>query len=76
MLHLEEELSNKSVLQDGAPPHYNRVVTNFLSEGLTELWIARGGPMQWPQHSPDHIPLGFFGSFYRSCIYSTDAKES
>jgi hypothetical protein len=42
---------------DGAPPHYTRHVTQYLNDTLPNRWIGRGSTINWPQWSPDLIPL-------------------
>lgn len=46
--------------QDGAPPHFARIVRNFLDERYPEKWIGRGGPVPWPPRSPDLTSPDFF----------------
>lgn len=46
--------------QDGAPPHFSRIVTKYLNETFPERWIGRGGPINWPARSPDLSPLDYF----------------
>lgn len=38
--------------QDGAPPHFRRIVTDWLDNNMPN-WIGRGGPVLWPPRSPD-----------------------
>ena len=49
--HFEEE--DFYFQQDGAPPHYHRVVTSFLDERLPNRWIGRRGFVKYPPRSPD-----------------------
>ncbi|OXU18325.1 hypothetical protein TSAR_009497 [Trichomalopsis sarcophagae] len=46
--------------QDGAPPHYARIVRNFLNDRFPNRWIGRGGPIAWPRRSLDLTPLDFY----------------
>jgi hypothetical protein len=46
--------------QDGAPPHYANIVTNFLNEQFPYEWIESVGSNAWPPRSPDFAPLDFF----------------
>lgn len=39
--------------QDGAPPHFEIHVRQYLNEKFGERWIGRGGPVAWPPRSPD-----------------------
>lgn len=45
--------------QDGAPPHFNNDVRDWLSLNYP-TWVGRGGPVAWPSRSPDLSPLDFF----------------
>ena len=38
---------------DGAPPHFDRRVRQFLNDNFHNRWIGRGGPIEWPPRSPD-----------------------
>lgn len=46
--------------QDGAPPHFGRVVRAYLDETFPDKWIGRRGAIEWPARSPDMTPLDFF----------------
>jgi hypothetical protein len=46
--------------QDGAPPHFSKVVREFLDVNFPRRWIGRGGWKQWPPRSPDLTPLDFY----------------
>lgn len=46
--------------QDGAPPHYEIRVRQYLSEKFPSRWIGRGGPIPWPARSPDLTPCDFY----------------
>lgn len=45
--------------QDGAPPHFRRIVQDWLNINMPN-WIGRRGPVLWPPRSPDLTPLDFF----------------
>lgn len=45
---------------DGAPPHYSRLVRDYLNTRYGDMWIGRGGPVPWPARSPDLTPLDFY----------------
>ncbi|KAJ8942199.1 hypothetical protein NQ318_021086 [Aromia moschata] len=49
-------------MHDGAPPHFARVVREYLNEQFTGRWIGRGNdaPISWPPCSPDLNPCDFF----------------
>ena len=38
---------------DRAPPHYTRLVRDYLNESFRNRWVGRGGPVAWPPRSPD-----------------------
>ncbi|EFN87845.1 hypothetical protein EAI_10117, partial [Harpegnathos saltator] len=46
--------------QDGAQPHYGRIVRNYLNDTFLNRWIGRRGTIEWPPRSPDIAPLDFF----------------
>ena len=52
--------TNDYFQQDGAPPHYGRIVRDWLDQNLRDRWIGRRGPMDWPARSPDLTPPDFF----------------
>ena len=44
--------------QDGAPPHYGKIVRDYLDDSF-ERWIGRRGTVEWPPRSPDLTPCDF-----------------
>lgn len=59
-------------LHDGAPPHYARIVANWLNDNFTEKWIGRNGPVLWPPRSPDLNPCDFFlWGHMKQLVYAT-----
>ena len=57
--------ANRTVIfqQDGAPPHYAKIVRDYLNSTLPQRWCGRGGGrgyLAWPPRSPDLTPLDFF----------------
>jgi hypothetical protein len=44
----------------GAPKHLHNEVRSYLDERLRNHWIGRGGPMEWPQRSPNLTRMDFF----------------
>ena len=47
--------------QDGASPHYAKVVRRYLNKAMPGRWIGRGSPAQsWPVRSPDLTPPDFW----------------
>ena len=60
-LRTKNELNSVVFQQDGAPPHYARVVRALISSVFPdERVISRGYPQNWPAHSPDLSPLDFY----------------
>jgi transposase len=48
-------------IQEGAGPHFSKVVTNLLNNRYPKRWIGRGSKFQfWPARSPDLTPCDFF----------------
>ncbi|KAJ8949642.1 hypothetical protein NQ318_010058 [Aromia moschata] len=49
-------------MHDGAPPHFARIVREYLNEQFPGRWIGRGNdaPISWPLRSPDLNPCDFF----------------
>lgn len=47
-------------LLDGAPPHFDLNVRQFLNIRFPQKWIGRNGPTKWPPRSPDLNPCDFF----------------
>ena len=45
---------------DGAPPHYSRLVREYLNASFRNRWLGRGGPVAWPPRSPDLTPLDYY----------------
>lgn len=59
-------------MHDGAPPHFNRIVRQHLTNVFGPRWIGRGGPVLWPPRSPDLNPLDFyFWGHLKEVVYST-----
>ncbi|GBM93998.1 hypothetical protein AVEN_219767-1 [Araneus ventricosus] len=46
--------------QDGAPPHWGKIVRSYLNTQFPRRWIGRNGPLAWPPRSPDLTQLDFF----------------
>lgn len=57
--------------QDGAPPHFARVVRHHLNNFFPNRWIGRGGHILWPPRSPDLTPLDFYlWGFLKDVVYT------
>lgn len=57
-------LRTRAMLQwfqhDGAPPHNQLNVRNYLNLNFPNQWIGRNAPIEWPARSPDLSVLDFF----------------
>jgi len=53
---------------DGAPPHFNQVVKQYLNHKFPNRWIGRGGVQNWPPWSPDLNPLDYHVWGYMKAI--------
>lgn len=62
---------------DGAPPHYARVVRNYLNQEFPDRWIGRGSEtIQWPPRSPDLTPLDFYlWGTLKSMVYANPVNS-
>ena len=59
-------------IQDGAPPHRRRVVSERLRELFGEHVVALNRPVEWPPRSPDLTPLDFFlWGYLKSKVFLT-----
>lgn len=68
--------SNTWFQQDGAPPHYSRIVREYLDSVFPNRWIGRRGEIEWPPRSPDLTPLDFFyWGYLKSLIYATPVES-
>jgi len=57
---------------DGAPPHYTRHVREYLNESFPNHWLGHGGPVAWPQRSPDLTPLDYYvWGHMKTLVYET-----
>lgn len=63
-------------LQDGAPPHFARLVRQHLNNTFENKWIGRGGPVPWPPRSPDLNPLDFFlWGLMKTMVYTNEILD-
>ncbi|GFW23133.1 uncharacterized protein TNCV_3802331 [Trichonephila clavipes] len=64
---------------DGAPAHFSADVRSALDTAYPGRWIGRGGPVNWPAHSPDLSCLDFFlWGYMKSLVYVSpvDSNEA
>ena len=55
---------------DGASPHYSVNARKILDEQMTNQWIGRRGPIEWPARSPDLTVCDFWlWSFLRKEVF-------
>jgi hypothetical protein len=58
--------------QDGAPPHWGRIVRDCLDVTFPNRWPGRDGPLAWPPRSPDITPLDLFlWGYVKDKVYAT-----
>ncbi|GBM91195.1 hypothetical protein AVEN_184531-1 [Araneus ventricosus] len=58
--------------QDGAPPHWDSLVRDFLDEIFQDRWIGRDGPTPWLPRSPDITLLDFsFFNYIKDRAFAT-----
>ena len=57
--------------QDGAPPHFELIVRQYLDQTFPGQWIGRRGSIEWPPRSPDLSPLDFLRGHLKTKIYAT-----
>lgn len=61
---------------DGAPPHFALNVRNHLDVNYPNRWIGRGGPIAWPQRSPDLNPLDYFvWGYLKTRVYKVEIRS-
>ena len=57
---------------DGAPPHYSRLVREYLYASFPNLWLGRLGPVAWPPRSSDLTPLDYYiWDHMKTLVYET-----
>ena len=59
--------------QDGAPPHFNVYVRNFLDRTFNQRWLGRkGSDREFPPRSPDLTTLDFYvRGTLKNTVYAT-----
>lgn len=62
---------------DGSPVYFCREVRDVLDTRYPERWMAQGGPISWPKHTPDlSVHNYFIWSYVKSLIEQRrDDKE-
>jgi hypothetical protein len=51
-------------------------VTAFLNQHFPDCWIGRGGPVAWPERSPDLSPLDhFLWDHMKSLVYAVKSNS-
>ena len=64
--------------ENGAPPHFNRNVRQYLDRDFLNRWVGRDGPIRWALRSLDLSMLDFFlcgyvkNNIYKSPIRNLD----
>jgi hypothetical protein len=58
--HYRDLLETLSRLCPHATPLLDAAPQHISFQVLSERWIGKWGTMEWPQRSPDYIPLEFF----------------
>ena len=72
----EDNVPHMHYQQDGAPAHYLRGVRDWLNETIGTKWIGRGGPLEWPAHSPDLTPVDFWlWGYLKEKVYAHNPKS-
>jgi hypothetical protein len=58
--------------QNGAPPHWGRIVRDYLDATFPNSWPDRDGPLAWPPRSADITPLDLFlWGYVKDKVYAT-----
>lgn len=69
-------LKNTWFQQDGASPHIETEVMDFLKSKFKEKFISRNGPMRWPPRSPDLTPPDFFlWGYCKAKVYEANPQN-
>ena len=57
---------------NGAPPHYSRLVREYLHASFPNRWLGSLGPVAWPPRSPDLTPLDYYiWGHMKTLVYET-----
>jgi transposase len=61
--------------QDGAPPHYGKIVRDYLDDTFVR-WIGRRGTVEWPPRSPDLTPCDFsLWGIIKDRVYAQNPRD-
>jgi hypothetical protein len=60
VIQLEDHEPNVVFQQDGALPHWARIIREFLDVHFPGRWVGRDRTTPWPPRSPDITPLDLF----------------
>ncbi|XP_075910722.1 uncharacterized protein LOC142906541 isoform X3 [Petromyzon marinus] len=61
---------------DSAAPHFASNVRAHLNRKFERRWIGRGGPVNWPAHSPDLTPCDFWlWGMVMERVYATKPRD-
>ncbi len=74
---LQENRAYRTMIwqQDGAPPHYGKVVRDFLDDTFAQ-WIGRRGTIEWPPRSPDLTPCDFsLWGIVKDRVYAQNPRD-
>lgn len=71
-LQARSYFANVFFQQDRAPPHFARLVRDFLNIKFPDWWISGRGPLKRSLYSLDPIPCDFFPwGYIKSKVYAT-----
>jgi hypothetical protein len=61
--------------QDGAAPHYGKIVRDYLDDTFVR-WIGRREIVEWPPRSPDLIPCDFsLWGIVKDRVYAQNPRD-
>ncbi len=61
--------------QDDAPPHYGKIVRDYLDDAFVR-WIGRRGTVEWPARSPDLTPCDFsLWGIVKDHVYAQNPRD-
>lgn len=75
-LRVQEFFNEMIWQQDGAPPHFQVDVRNFLDQTFPKRWMGRRGAVDWPPRSPDLTPMDFsVWGIIKDLVYATKPQN-